>query len=127
MYSFAIQDQIGKVGEYAFEDLLTAAQISFSCNPANGTSNPSRADYDYVIDVFLIEVKFHPAAEQTGNVAIETDILLHSKSDFFVIMFPAETPGYVHAQVLDRSEIQTLLKASKLTDTGRFPKFRPKP
>lgn len=124
MYTFATQEAIGKPVEYAFESLLTQAGIPFWRNPWNGTSDPRRAWYDHALfslDGIWVESKGNPAAKKTGNVAIEEDILDHSRSHEFLIAFP--TDGGWHGRMLSRNDIYKLLTATKLTHNGRFLKF----
>ena len=125
MYSFAVQNAIGKYLETAFEDALTEASIPFSRNPYTGTDNPHRADYDHVLHIgngLLIEEKANPAADSTGNIAVETDILTVSKAHYFLIAYI--TKGAWGAQVIDRHDIYTLLNSTVSTINGRTHKYK---
>jgi hypothetical protein len=122
--TFAIDNLRGKPIEEAFESLLTAAGIRWGKNPATGTNDPQRADYDEWMHSetgLLVECKANHAAQRTGNVAIEIDILDKSKAHYFLIAFPVESGWY--GQVLDRMDIHRILTATRLTLKGRFHRF----
>lgn len=125
MSTFAIDNLRGRPIEEAFESLLDGAGIRWGENPANGTNDPSRAFYDvwmHSSSGIKVEVKANHAAERTGNVCIEEDILDKSKAHYFLICFPVE--GGWYGQMLDREDIHRLLNATHLTLKGRFHKYK---
>lgn len=122
MYSFSVQNRIGHVIEEAFETLLSDAGLPWARNPFTGTEDERRKDYDIRVGQALVECKANPATTKTGNICLETDILENSKAHYFLIAFPVV--GGWHGHVLDRTDIETLLKATKLTFQGRTWKYK---
>lgn len=122
MYNFQTQNAVGKTVEIAHEILFTEADIPFERNPATGTSDPSRAFYDYRLGNLLLEVKGNPASNETGNVAIEVDILEVSKSHYFSIAYVNN--GIWGAEVIDRQDVWSLLNTASYSDArGKFYKY----
>ena len=69
--------------EEAFEALLSGAGIRWGKNRYNGTNDPRRADFDERLHSdsgVKVECKANYKASETGNVAIEIDILEKSKA-----------------------------------------------
>lgn len=120
-YTFAAQNAVGKVAEEITEQILTNAGIAFERNPATGTDDPSRADYDHRLQKFLIEEKYNLASKETGNIALEIDILERSKAHYFWMWFYRD--GLLDCRVLDRNHLYNLLTATKLTKDGRFYRY----
>jgi hypothetical protein len=81
-------------------------------------------DYDVWAETFAgqvyIECKDDFASERTPNFAIELEAYNHSKAPLFV--YRIRNPDVVHA--FHRYEIDSLLRAQKLTTAGRFLRYR---
>jgi hypothetical protein len=117
----------GKQIEAAFEKLLTDAGIRWKRNPYTNTPDPRRALYDHEVltssgSWLQVEEKGNHAARETGNCAIEEDILAKSEASRFLIAFPV--PAGWHGQIIDRQDIENLLKETTLTTSGRVHKYK---
>jgi len=123
--SFHEDNNRAKPFEHLIVNLLHSWGISAGLNPSTEYQGMSAYDVWMMLDgrPLYLECKLDSASKKTGNVCLELRALRHSKSPLFVYGLPyADKKLYIH--VFHPLELESLIRATKLTHTGRFYAYR---
>jgi hypothetical protein len=103
-------DNLGKPFEYFVADYFRSQGLEenkdFGFNPASGTDDPKRADYDLWLHSFLLECQMDYYSKKSKRFAIERKKLETSKADYWIQGF--YWAGKAYALALEDYEMKIL-------------------